>query len=59
MTWGLHKVIKDINDNDNNDDDDNNNVITFKGLFFNINIYKYFFIFSQLAAQQGSYFSSC
>ena len=24
-TWGLHKDIKDINDNDNNDDDDNNN----------------------------------
>ena len=24
-TWGLHKDIKDINDNDNNDGDDNNN----------------------------------
>ena len=24
-TWGLHKDIKDINDNDNNDDDDKNN----------------------------------
>ena len=24
-TWGLHKDIKDINDNDNNDNDDNNN----------------------------------
>ena len=24
-TWGLHKDIKDINDNDNNDDDDDNN----------------------------------